>query len=760
MPRYKVRSGPAVSEGGLQNRVIADDPVTAAAVALEEVVDRGETCWIGNSIRVARRVAAARPSTATCRPHGERFRLSTVLARLIQRQRSDVADWITLARYQSIATREKRPCRNELDSVPPRGRFFRLRTWTLADLLPLLQADKDVLSPAIRTLGRMGPAARPALPDVLRLVQERPLSSDVLRVISETVLAMEPGRDRLLAPLRSLLRSCVDDLRMFAAATLARIGAKAIPVLIDALEADDSTRDLFIQSMARIGCDAVPRLVRLLQQPASLALPALAALHAMDDNGAAALPHLIASLGHAEAEVRFWAVFTLAELGPTAVAAVPTLQEVVADPREDTRIRCLAVQASFAIAPETVTAATDELLTALVDAYETGTLPCNPDEASLLYGVRGEVRNHLNAMGETIPDLERSLQLNSEAQPPRWDQRATAYAAAGNPKPAQAMALYRRGQAEETDGEFAKALRHYQQATDVDPNNALLRAALAALILKVQGQIDPFDMSLAVAHARRACELQERCFSYRRLLAICYAANGRHAEASECQQQAVGLASEEERRSAVAFLGRLYLVRGLERQEGAADDQAVLDFEVSMRLMPGFPDAEESQLALPSDAFGARAEAYARKGRLEPKESLTHYNRGVSAAHKKRFRSAVRELENAIAFDPQFSWAHNNLAWLLATCEQASLRDGRRAVELATTACELSDWDYWCFLGTLAAAYAEAGQFDKAAEYGTKSVALAPEARRPVETFYLNRYRQGLPWIEFSPQQTDDAPDS
>src|SRR5262249_19208480 len=61
------------------------------------------------------------------------------------------------------------------------------------------------------------------------------------------------------------------------------------------------------------------------------------------------------------------------------------------------------------------------------------------------------------------------------------------------------------------------------------------------------------------------------------------------------------------------------------------------------------------------------------------------------------------------------------LAWLWATGPDG-VRDGKRAVEAATRACELTDWKENEFLDTLAAAYAEVGDFDKAVEYQKKAV--------------------------------------
>jgi tetratricopeptide (TPR) repeat protein len=92
----------------------------------------------------------------------------------------------------------------------------------------------------------------------------------------------------------------------------------------------------------------------------------------------------------------------------------------------------------------------------------------------------------------------------------------------------------------------------------------------------------------------------------------------------------------------------------------------------------------------------------------------------------------------------------NNLAWLLATCPQASLRNGNQAVELAQRANQITGAKNPNFLCTLAAAYAEAGRFSEAVETAQRALplaeaqyntALADDIRSE-----LNLYQSGAPF--------------
>jgi tetratricopeptide (TPR) repeat protein len=85
--------------------------------------------------------------------------------------------------------------------------------------------------------------------------------------------------------------------------------------------------------------------------------------------------------------------------------------------------------------------------------------------------------------------------------------------------------------------------------------------------------------------------------------------------------------------------------------------------------------------------------------------------------------SAYRE---ALKIDPTDAWALNGVAWLVATCPDSKYRNGRLAVELATRACEHVQWAVPSYMDTLAAAYAEAGDFGSAVCLEREAVACLP----------------------------------
>jgi tetratricopeptide (TPR) repeat protein len=111
--------------------------------------------------------------------------------------------------------------------------------------------------------------------------------------------------------------------------------------------------------------------------------------------------------------------------------------------------------------------------------------------------------------------------------------------------------------------------------------------------------------------------------------------------------------------------------------------------------------------------------------RLNPEHAVAHGAVGLCREQQGRFDEAIQEYETALRLKPDFPEALNNLAWLKATNPDPKYRDGTAAVELAERACRLTEQQEPLFIGTLAAAYAEAGRFEDAVETAERAKSLA-----------------------------------
>ncbi len=109
---------------------------------------------------------------------------------------------------------------------------------------------------------------------------------------------------------------------------------------------------------------------------------------------------------------------------------------------------------------------------------------------------------------------------------------------------------------------------------------------------------------------------------------------------------------------------------------------------------------------------------------IQPNNADCHTVLAVALDEKGQSAEAIKQYEKALEISPQSVSASNNLAWLLATGSNSTLRNGARAIQLARQADQLSGGTNALVLRTLAAAYAEAGQFGKAIESARTAMQL------------------------------------
>jgi tetratricopeptide (TPR) repeat protein len=134
--------------------------------------------------------------------------------------------------------------------------------------------------------------------------------------------------------------------------------------------------------------------------------------------------------------------------------------------------------------------------------------------------------------------------------------------------------------------------------------------------------------------------------------------------------------------------------------------------------------------------------------RADPNNPAAYGNRATFYLALRDDEHALFNLGEVIRLSPGSAVAHNERAWLLATCRDEKLRDGRQAVESATRACELTEGKNPRYLATLAAAYSEAGDFAAAAQCQERAIALLAATSRDASEYrkVLDRYRAKKPY--------------
>tara|TARA_R110002111_G_scaffold248400_1_gene312057 strand:+ start:79165 stop:80199 length:1035 start_codon:yes stop_codon:yes gene_type:complete len=228
-----------------------------------------------------------------------------------------------------------------------------------------------------------------------------------------------------------------------------------------------------------------------------------------------------------------------------------------------------------------------------------------------------------------------------------------------------------------------------------------------------------------------------------------------------------------------------YMNRGLAWAAVGNCDNAITDYTKAIRLDSKYAIAYYNRGNCWADKgeFDKAIKDYTKVIQLDPKDAVAFNNRGVTWAGAGELDKAIQDYSKAIWLDSQFAYAYSNrgsiwnikreyakavndyaegirldsqdvsacneFAWLLATCPETVFRDGLDAVILGENLCELSEWKEAGYINTLAAAYAEFGDFDQAVKYQKRCIEqLYKDVDKDEYTERLKLYGEGKPYHE------------
>jgi len=303
--------------------------------------------------------------------------------------------------------------------------------------------------------------------------------------------------------------------------------------------------------------------------------------------------------------------------------------------------------------------------------------------------------------------------------------------------PNDATAQFNLGDGLLQKGRLDEAIAHFQKALELQPSMSGIPYSIGEAYLK-KGQMDA-----AIRYFQRAIQLQPDYPVAFCNLGYALLQAGRRTEALAAYNKALEL----DPRYALAHndLGNILLQLG-------RTDQAMDHFQQAAEILPDFAEARfnVAEVFLARGRLDDAISQYKKALEIRPDLDGAEYKLGNIFAQQGRESEAVSHYERALKIRPDQAPACNNLAWLLAASPDPSLRNGPRAIELAQRANQLARGGNPVFLGTLAAAYAEAGQFGEAVKTIERALPLA--ANDAALTRALEKqnalYKSGTPFRE------------
>ena len=259
------------------------------------------------------------------------------------------------------------------------------------------------------------------------------------------------------------------------------------------------------------------------------------------------------------------------------------------------------------------------------------------------------------------------------------------------------------------------AVSEFAAAVNVNPSNAPARRFLA-WALNESGKTDE-----ALQPALRAAELDPTNAAGHYLLSVILARQGQMQQAIGEAQRAVELGPED--LSAWQFLA-VHLL-GLGRA-----DEAINAARTGLAVCATYPDLHYTlgrALARKGD-FASATNQFGYALLLKPGWAEAHLTLGRVLVYLGNAPAGLRQVQEAVRLAPESPLTLSELAWLLATHPDVTVRNGPEAVRLAEHACAAASRRNPALLDTLAAAYAEAGRFPEAVNAAQEAVALARTA--------------------------------
>jgi Flp pilus assembly protein TadD len=249
----------------------------------------------------------------------------------------------------------------------------------------------------------------------------------------------------------------------------------------------------------------------------------------------------------------------------------------------------------------------------------------------------------------------------------------------------------------------------------------------------------------AIAHYRSALQMQPDWWDAEYNLGTALLAKGQVDEAISHCERAVTMRPTDP--DAQVSLGNALLQKG-------RIDEAIAHYQKAMMLQPDhfFARYGLGHALLEKGELNGAIQVCRSALLLRPSDADCHTTLAIALEEKGDPTEAMQHYEKALEVAPRSIPTLTNFAWLLATSHDAALRNGRKAAELAAQADQLAGGTNSIVLRTLAAAYAENGEFGNAIRTARSAMQLARMHGEDRLTTDLDQqialYELGMPYRE------------
>ena len=367
---------------------------------------------------------------------------------------------------------------------------------------------------------------------------------------------------------------------------------------------------------------------------------------------------------------------------------------------------------------------------------------------------RGMIRYEKEELDAALKDLDQSLRVNNK-NALTWNNRGIVFKAQGKYDlafqdirhavklaPKYAHGYFNLGVVHYAVNNYESAIKAFDEAIELKGGNPWY------FVSRGSARYGAGDYEGALKDYNQSIEINKRISDSYVGRSNIHLANNELEEAFEEADKAVDI----QPKNAVSLNQRGWVLYKQKKFE-----EAMFDLNRAITYAPNLPLAYNNRAVcfVELKEYDKAIADYSKSLELSGDSALVFANRGVAYGGKGDYAKARKDLMQAKKMAGEIPDVANTVAWFLATCPDENYRSGKLAIEMAEEACEGVEWKDASFIDTLAAGYAEQGDYKKAIEMQEKAVARVEGDSEISYTSRLALYRKNKPFFSDAGKSAD-----